>query len=257
MLNWIKRKIADKAPDSAIPVADLASLQVRHSQTVKGQGDEHLKAGRYADAERCYRQVMESDAHSPGALVNLGFVLREQGRINEAREVLERAVRIAAEDADSHYLLGSILEATGPRDAEISHLQKAIDLRPDFELARRQLIIALLKSDRCAEATELCEESIAILPDSGELHFYRSNLHLQAGEKASAIASCQRASALNPAFIAAQQSLSRLLLDTEQLEQAEASYRREIELTPEHFGPYHNLGVVLNRNMSMGLRHIC
>jgi protein O-GlcNAc transferase len=247
MLNWIKRKIADKAPDPATSVADPALRQVRTPQTVKGQGDEHLKAGRYADAERCYRQVMESDAHYPAAIVNLGYVLREQGRTNEAREVLERAVRIAAEDADSHYLLGSILETTGPRGAEISHLQKAIDLRPDFELARRQLIAALFKSDRLAEATKLCEESIAALPDSAELHFYRSNLFLHADEKALAIESCRRALALNPVLLAAQQGLSRLLLDTEQFEQAEASYRREIELTPEHFGPYHQLGVVLSR----------
>src|ERR1700678_2610299 len=153
MLKWIRRKIADKAPDAAIPVADLASRQMRQPQHVKEQGDEHVKAGRHA----------------------------------EAREVLERAVRIAAEDADSHYLLASILEATGPRDAEISHLQKAIHLRPDFEFARRQLIIALFKSDRCAEAAKLCEESMAILPESGELHFYRSNLYLHAGETAPAI----------------------------------------------------------------------
>jgi protein O-GlcNAc transferase len=247
MLNWIRSKIAAKAPDAATPIADSASRQVRRLQTVKEHGDEHLKAGRYADAERCYRQVMESDAHYPAALINLGFVLREQRRTDEAREVLERAVRIAAEDADSHYLLGSILETTGPRDAEIRHLQKAIDLRPDFELARHQLIAALFKSGRFAEATRLCEESMAILPDSADLHFYRSSLHLQADEKTLAIDSCKRALALNPAMLAAQQSLSRLLLDTEQLEQAEASYRREIELTPEHFGPYHQLGVVLNR----------
>jgi protein O-GlcNAc transferase len=247
MLKWIKRKIADKAPDAAIPDAEIASRQMRHPQTVKRQGDEHLKAGRYADAERCYRQVMESDADYPGAIVMLGFVLREQGRTNEAREVLEHAVRIAAEDADGHYLLGSILEATGPRDAEISYLQKAIELRPNFEVARRQLIMALFNADRCAEATELCEESMAILPDSGELHFYRSNLYLHAGENALAIASCRRALALNPGLIAAQQSLSRILLDTEQLDEAEVSYRRETELTPEYFGVYHNLGVVLDR----------
>jgi len=247
MLNWIKRKITAKAPDAATPSADPASRQVRQPQTVKEHGDEHLKAGRYADAERVYRQVMESDAQYPGALINLGFVLREQGRISEAREVLERAVRIAAEDADSHYLLSSILETTGPRDTEISHLQKAIDLRPDFELARRQLITALLKSSRFAEATKLCEDGVAILPDSAELHFYRSSLYLHSDEKALAIASCKRALALNPEMLAAQQSLSRLLLDTEQFEQAEASYRREIELTPEHFGPHHQLGVVLNR----------
>jgi predicted O-linked N-acetylglucosamine transferase (SPINDLY family) len=245
MLNWIKRKIAAKAPDAATPIADPAARQVRQPQTVKAQGDEHLKAGRYADAERCYRQVMESDSHYPAALVNLGFVLREQGRSNEAREVLERAVRIAAEDADGHYLLGSILQITGPIDAEVAHLQKAIDLRPDFEPARHQLITTLIKSGRFAEATELCEESIAILPDSAELHFYRSDLHLRSDEKSLAIASCKRALALNPVMVAAQQNLSRILLDTEQFEQAEASYRRETELTPEHFGPYHQLGVVL------------
>jgi protein O-GlcNAc transferase len=118
-------------------------------------------------------------------------------------------------------------------------------LRPDFELARHQLIATLIKSGRFAEATQLCEESIAILPDSADLHFYRSSLYLQTDDKTLAIESCKRALALNPAMLAAQQSLSRLLLDTEQLEQAEASYRREIELTPEHFGPYHQLGVVL------------
>jgi len=247
MLNWIKTKIAAKAGDAATPVAGPASPPARPARTVKEQGDEHLKAGQYADAERSYRQVMESDAQYPAALINLGFVLMAQGRTPEAREVLERAVRIAAEDADSHYLLASILETTGPRDAEISHLQKAIALRPGFEVARHQLITALFKSSRFAEATERCEESLAILPDSAELHFYRSNLYLHAGEKALAIASCKRALTLNPVLLAAQQSLSRLLLDTEQLEQAEASYRREIELTPEHFAPYHQLGLVLNR----------
>jgi predicted O-linked N-acetylglucosamine transferase (SPINDLY family) len=247
MLNWIKRKIADKAPDAATGIAEPASRQVSHPQTVKAQGDEQLKAGRYADAERLYRQVMESDAHYPAALVNLGFALREQGRTNEAREVLERAVRIAAEDADSHYLLASILASTGPKDAEVSHLRKAIELRPDFEPARHQLITTLMQSGRFAEATKLCEEGIAILPDSAELHFYRGSLYLHTDEKPLAIESCKRALALNPAMLAAQQCLSQLLLDTAQLEQAEASYRREIELTPEHFGPYHQLGVVLSR----------
>jgi predicted O-linked N-acetylglucosamine transferase (SPINDLY family) len=124
-------------------------------------------------------------------------------------------------------------------------LRKAIQLRPDFEQARHQLISTLMQSGRDAEATQVCEESIAVLPDSSELQFYRSELHLRSDEKSLAIASCKRALALNPAMVAAQQSLSRILLDTQQFEQAEVSYRREIELTPEHFGPCHQLGVVL------------
>jgi len=38
---------------------------------------------------------------------------------------------------------------------------------------------------------------------------------------------------------AARANASRLLLETEQFEQAEASYRRDIELAPGHFGPHH------------------
>ena len=247
MLKWLRKKIPVEGRSAATPVADLVSREMRHPPDVKRQGDEHARAARYVDAERCYRQVTESDAAFPGALVMLGFVLREQGRINEAREVLEHAVCIAGEDADSHYLLASILGASGTRDAEIFHLRRAIELRPDFDYARRQLIAALLRSDRVAEATQLCQESLAVLPNSSELHLNRSNLYERAGDRTSAIASCERALTLNSGFIVAQQSLSRLLLDTEQFERAEISYRREIELTPEHFGPRHQLGVVFNR----------
>lgn len=245
MLNWLKRKTAVKAIEAKLP--DPASRQAGPAQAAKEQGDQHLKAGRYPDAERLYRQVTESDLQYPAALVNLGFVLREQGRIEEAREVLERAVCVAAEDADSHYLLASVLATSGPREAEVPHLQKAIELRPDFELARAQLVIALFNSGAIAEATKLCEESISVLPESAELHLYRSGLHERAENKLAAIASCERALAINPALLAAQQRLSRLLFDTERFEQAETSYRSEIKLTPEHFGPYHQLGVVLSR----------
>ena len=242
-MKWFKRKSTSEPP--AAPAA--AAPQTTPPQTPKSKGDEHAKAGRYVDAEGCYRQVTESDAQYPGALVMLGFVLKAQGRLDEARQVLERAVVVAADDADAHYLLAGILESSGLRDPEISHLQKAVELRPNFELARRQLIVALVKAGRLADATTLCEQSIVALPTSGELHFYRSNLHLQMDDKAAAIASCQRALALNPQLVPAQQSLSRLSLETGQFDQAEVSYRREIELTPEHFGPYHMLGVVLHR----------
>jgi protein O-GlcNAc transferase len=186
MLKWIKRKIADKSVAAVPPAAEPAVAQDPPAQNLKKQGDEHVKAGRYADAEHCYRQVKDSDAQYPGALVMLGFVLREQGQLDRAREVLERAVVIAPQDADGHFLLASILEAAGSRGAEIAHLRKAVELRPNFELARGRLIDA-------------------------------------------------------------QQTLSRILLEAGQLEQGEASYRREIELTPDHFGPHHMLGVVLNR----------
>lgn len=246
-MKWFKKGRGERASDSPAPITAAPPQQAPQPQDIKKLGDQLVKVGRYADAEVCYRQIQESVAQYPGAQVMLGFVLKAQGRVDEARQILERAVVLAADDADGHYILASLLETTGPRDVEISHLQRAIALRPNFEHARRQLIAAFAKSGRHDEATRLCEASIAALPNSAELHYYRSNLHLQMGDKTAAIVSCQRALSLNPKLVPAQKSLSRLLLETDQFERAEASYRREIELTPDHFGSYHMLGVVLSR----------
>jgi len=247
VLNWLRKKKTVDAATEATVVVSPVSGALRHPSTAKRQGDEYARAGRFAEAERCYRQVTESDADHPSALVMLGFVLTAQGRIDEARDVLQQAVIVASNDADSHYLLATTLESTGDVDSEIWHLQRAVVLRPDFELARRQLISALLRSNRLADATHVCDESLAQLPNSSELHLLRSDLYARTGDRVSAIASCERALALNSAFLSAQQRLSRLLFDTEQYERAEISYRREIELTPEHFGPRHQLGVIFNR----------
>jgi predicted O-linked N-acetylglucosamine transferase (SPINDLY family) len=103
----------------------------------------------------------------------------------------------------------------------------------------------LFDSQQFGEAARVCDESLVLLPNSSELHFFRSEIYARAGEKALAIASCRRALNLDPGLLSAQQRLSLLLFEAGQLEEAEASYRREIELTPQHYGPYHQLGVVL------------
>jgi protein O-GlcNAc transferase len=246
MLKWIKRAIANNVKEPAPPEAKTAPPQPT-TQPLKKQGDELVRAGRYADAEQCYRQVKDSDPQYRGAVVMLGFVLRAQGRLNEARAALERAVFVAPEDPDGHYLLACVLETTGPLDLEISHLRKAVQLRPGFELACKQLIVALMKSGGpVEEATKVCEDGLASTPDSAELHFFRSNLYRLNNDKAAAISSCRRALALNSRLMAAQASLSQLLLDTQQLEQAEISCRREIELNPQSSDAWHRLGAVLH-----------
>ncbi len=247
MLKWFRRQIFRESRAEALPVGKTDRRHDRVPETIKRRGDEYARAALFSDAENCYRRIAESDPDYPAALVMLGFVLREQGRTDEALEVLERAVTVARDDPDGHYLLGCLLGAAGPGDREVYHLQRAVALRPGFGLARRDLIVTFLRLNRIEQATQLCEESLAVCPDSSDLHFQRSKLFSRAGDKVSAIESCERALALNRDFISAQQNLSRLLFDTEQFERAEASYRREIELTPQHFGPRHMLGVLCNR----------
>jgi len=55
-------------------------------------------------------------AKNPNAWVahnNLGFELRQSGKLSEAKEHFEEAIRINPDDAMAHYNLGIVLEQNG------------------------------------------------------------------------------------------------------------------------------------------------
>jgi tetratricopeptide (TPR) repeat protein len=223
MFNWKKKKVQGPGSEGQ-----------SSAQAAKAQGDEDLKAGRLEAAEANYRLALEEDAGLGSALVNLGFVLQQMNRLEEARTVLERASEVAPDDADGHYLLAGVLQSAGENAAAIGHLEQALELREEFDLAYRDLIVLLFGQGQIAQATQWCERGLLACPGSAELHFYRSNLFKQAGDREAAIASCQKALELNAALLGARLSLSGLLLESGRLEEALASYRVEIEWNPNH-----------------------
>jgi Flp pilus assembly protein TadD len=93
---------------------DPASDQRPASETIT----EHLRAGRYEEV--IYEEVIPlleitlrlepNDLHS---LTNLGMVYSDLGRLEEARQLLERAVELDPADAKAHVALGvAALRAT-------------------------------------------------------------------------------------------------------------------------------------------------
>ena len=62
---------------------------------------------------------------------NLGVVLMEEGKLEEAIEHYTQALRIDPEDAPTHTNLGSALMSQGKFDEAITHYQEAIRIDPD------------------------------------------------------------------------------------------------------------------------------
>ena len=180
-------------------------------ELIKERGDAHLKRGELGEAERWYRLVLESDPQHRHALINLGFVLKELGRLRESAEFIDRALRVASDDADAHYLRASLHQAEGNLDQAAIHLERAVSLRPAFEIAYRELVIALFRTRGAADATRWCDHALERIPNSAELHFYRSNLYKHANATGAAIASARTALKLNPGLLAARSSLCDLL----------------------------------------------
>ncbi|WP_207459464.1 tetratricopeptide repeat protein [Azospirillum sp. SYSU D00513] len=82
---------------------------------------EHHRAGRTAEAERLYREVLDRSPGHPDALHLLGVVALQSGRPQDAAELIGQAVARDAESALFHANLGHALHALGrKREAALS-----------------------------------------------------------------------------------------------------------------------------------------
>ncbi len=77
-----------------------------------------------------YRKALSIDERALPALLGLGELLREDGRIDEAKSLLKKAVDSAPNNSAALYQFGLALLAAADHSGAAAALQKAIDLAP-------------------------------------------------------------------------------------------------------------------------------
>ncbi|MGO9608079.1 MAG: tetratricopeptide repeat protein, partial [Verrucomicrobiia bacterium] len=100
----------------------------------------------------------------------LGTVLLLTGRVPEAIQVFEKALRIEPDFADGHYNLGNAFMQTGKAQEAIQEYERALRLKPDYADAHVNLGTALAKLGRSEDATRHFEEAVRIEPDNPVAH---------------------------------------------------------------------------------------
>lgn len=124
--------------------ADLPT-GTRHQFSLYGaRGRYFRELGELRTAERWYRKAAVGQ---PLYLVFLGGVLARQGRFAEAKRVHRRASRAPVEDNvandEAFYNLGLILRAERRYKAAIAAFDKAVELDPNYTLAKAERVDAL------------------------------------------------------------------------------------------------------------------
>jgi protein O-GlcNAc transferase len=215
MRMWFRPRVDRlKSNLNSAAKAGESTVDLKSQELIKERGDAHLKRGELDQAEGCYRSVLKSVPLHRDALINLSFVLKELGRLPESIEFIDRALSIASDDADAHYLRATLHQVEGNFSLAVIHFERAATLRPEFEIAHPELVTTLFQTHRAEDAIRWCDHALERLPNSAELHFYRSNLHKHAGATDAAIASARTALKLQPGLLVARTSLSELLEKT-------------------------------------------
>ena len=83
-------------------------------------------------AEQLYRRSLANAPDYGPALYNLGILLADQARDDEALEPLTTYVGLNPEDAAGHYRLALVLLALGQIDAGNAELQRVADIDPSI-----------------------------------------------------------------------------------------------------------------------------
>src|SRR5882672_5262455 len=94
------------------------------------QATEHHRAGRLAQAEQAYRQILAAQPDNSQVVQLFGALLSQSRRIDELIVILQNAVRANPNLGDQHNDLALALEDAGRLDESLPHYQRAIELCP-------------------------------------------------------------------------------------------------------------------------------
>jgi tetratricopeptide (TPR) repeat protein len=150
-----------KAPIAALWAfihADLlgsGSLAIYDSLTCNVKGDEILCWGDLINACRNYRLGLKMDPLNTNLLNSLGVCLAELGRIKEATDTLSRAINSYPENFMAFYNLGGIYYQQGDLQSALKILERAYKLKPDDIRLAGRMAEVLIETGHSKKALDL------------------------------------------------------------------------------------------------------
>ncbi|MBU0799306.1 MAG: tetratricopeptide repeat protein, partial [Alphaproteobacteria bacterium] len=232
------------SPDAPGPVASPASAEV---QRLLAEALAHHQAGRVAEAEQGYKQVLALDAENADAHHLFGVLAYQVGRFDIAVQLISEAVKRRPEEAEYLANLGESLRRLGRFDEAQKYLSEAVSL--DATHANALANLGALHADRgnLAEAEIWMRKAIALNPhNAGAQYNLGNNLKAQ-GRLDEALACFEAAISVQPAYVDALHQIAAIHQAQDRLEDALEGYRRALSANPQHVETLNNLGVVLER----------
>ena len=205
----------------------------------------HHLAGRLAEAEALYRQVLAQEPDHAGALHLLGVLSARLRKFDAAVDLIRRAIRLRPDSAEEHYNLANALRHLGRLDEAIAAYRQAIRIRPDLAKTHNNLGITLAIAGQLEEAIACHRRAIQIEPNFAEAYSNLGTTLAKAGRLDEAIASYGDAVRLKPDYATAYNNLGSVLKDKGRLDDAISASREAIRLKPDYAEAYNNLGISL------------
>lgn len=200
------------------------------------------QAGDLGAAARIYDEILRHDPDHADALHLSGVVAFQRGRMDDAVDLIKKAVEIDGRQAAYHANLGRVLQASGRSEDAVQSYEQAIDLEPETAVLHSDRAAALISLERFDDARTDCQHALELDAGLSEAHLNLGLVLLHDGNAGQAVDSLHRAAKLAPGNGFAQFHHGVALQAAGCGSEAAASYRRVIDIDPGHAEAHCNLG---------------
>lgn len=160
--------------------------------------------------EALARHNIRNDAEDFESHYNLAAVLQRQGKLGEAIEQYEGALRLRPQDATVNNALGAAFIVAGHPDDAVSYLRIAEQVRPEYFDAYYNLGNALASRGDFRGAKDQFAAAVRLRPNDADAHANLGSACAELGLLAEAKAQFERALEINPAHALARENLQQL-----------------------------------------------
>lgn len=204
-------------------------------------------AGRLAEAERAYRQILQVQPNQYHALHFLGVLKAQQGDMAASAELVGRSLALFPNNPLAEFHLGEALRQTGRAAVAAAHYRRSVDLDPGFVPAYAGLAECLVTENKSEEALQWADLGLSRDRDYPNLLVCRGDA-LRALERNGEASQCyERALAIVPDQVFALVGRAHLLFKAGHLEQALAACNTAVAAGPQAAEPLLARAAVFNK----------
>jgi len=247
------RRSADFA-DSRSFYGRWLATNPRSANANNGMGGVLALDGRLEEALERYDEALRLKPDHEQARNNAGVALSLLGRHEQALERFREAIQLRPGYADAHYNMANTLVALGDLHAADERFREAIRLRPANPSALNNYGGLLVRQGRIDEAMEMFAAVIRLEPGHAPALLNNGILLARQGRYDDAISHYRQALRLSPDSADAHFDLAQALARTGAAEEALWSYRRALSLRPDWPVALNGLARLLATHADDGVR---
>jgi len=212
------------------------------------------RAAAYRDPVSFWNNTLASYPKSWLAHNNLGYVLANLGKMDDAGEHFAEALRIRPGNAEAYFNLGLALAAQGKMDDAIAQYNEALRLWPRYASGHYSLGVALAAKERYDQAVSHFKEALSLQPDFELAHYKLAMVLERLGRREEAIVHYRESVRIKPDLEDAMERLADALGGQGRVEEAVARYRDALRFRPNRLETLNNLAWILATNENATVR---